>query len=133
MKTLDQRLEEARELRKAGYNCAQCVTMVFDDITDEYIDRDLFASIIGGFGGGVGGMKEVCGTVSAAAAIESLLNFHAPTDKARAYSYIQTIAEEFRAENGSLVCRELKTVHRKPCMKLIEDSIALLHKKITLE
>ena len=30
--TLESRLERARELRKQGYTCSQCVVMVFDDV-----------------------------------------------------------------------------------------------------
>lgn len=133
MKTLDERLEEARHLRKQGYNCAQCVTMVFDDITDAYIDKYTLGSLIGGMGTGVGGMREICGTVTAMAAIEGLLNFHQPSDRAATYGIIQGLADEFLNENGSIICRELKTEHRKPCMELIEDAIAILHNNLTIK
>ena len=133
MKTLDQRLGEARQLRAQGYNCSQCVAMVFDDVTSQYIDNKVLCSLMGGMGGGVGGLREICGTITSAAAIESLINFRSPSDKAATYKTIQGIADEFQQENGSLICAELKTKLRKPCLKLIEDAIAILHNRLQQE
>ena len=61
--TLDERIERARALRAEGYNCSQCVFMVFDDIHS--MSPDDAARMTAGLGGGVGGQHQVCGTVSA--------------------------------------------------------------------
>ncbi len=55
--TLDERIERARALRAEGYNCSQCVFMVFDDIHS--MSPDDAARMTAGLGGGVGGQHQV--------------------------------------------------------------------------
>ncbi|MEE0975562.1 MAG: C-GCAxxG-C-C family (seleno)protein, partial [Muribaculaceae bacterium] len=78
--TLDERISRARQLHKEGYNCAQCVVMVFDDIYD--LDTDTAAKVSAGMGGGVGGQRQVCGTVSGMAMTLGLVQYASPADKA---------------------------------------------------
>ena len=54
--------EEAMKLFKAGYNCCQAVVGAFSD--DIEIDFKTAMLISSSFGGGMGRMREVCGTVS---------------------------------------------------------------------
>ena len=72
---------------------------------------EIAASISSGFGGGMGRMREVCGSVSGMVLLASLLKPAAdPTDKtARTanYALVQKVAADFKALNGSIVCREL--------------------------
>ena len=56
--------EKARALFLEGYNCAQAVMCAFDDLTG--LDRETSARLACSFGGGMGRMREVCGTVSGA-------------------------------------------------------------------
>ena len=56
--------EKARALFLEGYNCAQAVLCAFDDMTG--LDRETSARLASSFGGGMGRMREVCGTVSGA-------------------------------------------------------------------
>lgn len=51
--TLEQRKERARALHKQGYNCSQCVVMVFEDVHG--LSEDVAARASAGFGGGIGG------------------------------------------------------------------------------
>ena len=56
-------------------------------------------------------MREVCGAVSGMTMVAGFIapNSH-PNDnenKKNCYATVQALAEEFRAENGSIVCREL--------------------------
>ena len=55
---------EARRLFREGYNCAQAVFCAFCDMTG--MDIDAAARLSSSFGGGMGRLREVCGTVSGA-------------------------------------------------------------------
>ena len=46
--TLEERIERARALHKKGYNCSQCVVMVFDDVHG--LSDDVAARVSAGFG-----------------------------------------------------------------------------------
>ncbi len=94
--------EKAKEMFMSGCNCAQAVAAAFAD--EMGLDRDLVKKLTLGFGGGIGRMREVCGTVSAMAFVISALYNN---DKGKIYERIQCVANKFRAENGSIVCREL--------------------------
>ena len=61
--TVEEREQRAGELFKAGYNCCQAVAMTFADVIG--LPEDEVARLASGFGGGMGRMREVCGTVSA--------------------------------------------------------------------
>ena len=104
-----ERAEQAREYFKAGYNCAQAVFLAYQDITG--IDEVLAATISAPFGGGMGRLREVCGAVSGMTMVAGFIAPNSqPNDnenKKNCYATVQALAEEFRAENGSIVCREL--------------------------
>ena len=53
---------EAERLFMEGYNCAQAVFCAFRDETG--IDLNAAARLSSSFGGGMGRLREVCGTVS---------------------------------------------------------------------
>ncbi|MBR4016909.1 MAG: C_GCAxxG_C_C family protein, partial [Oscillospiraceae bacterium] len=101
--------EKAAELFLSGYNCAQAVAVAFCDVTG--FDPDRTAKIVSGFGGGMGGLREVCGAVSGMFfVISSLYGYDDPTDdasKKRAYSQIRELATKFQEETGSIICREI--------------------------
>ena len=101
--------EKARQLFKEGYNCAQAVTLAFED--ELGIDRDTAAKLASPFGGGLGRMREVCGCVSGMAIVAGLLKGYsdpkAREEKTDIYALIQEMAAEYREQNGSIICREL--------------------------
>ena len=125
---LNQRIDRALDLRGHGYNCAQCVAMVFDDVTG--LDQMLLARTAAGLGTGVGGLREVCGAGSAMAIVEGLTGYQSPADKATLYSTVSADGEKFRSINGSLVCRELKRPGGKPCPALIADAVTILYHRL---
>ena len=104
-----ERAEQAREYFTSGYNCAQSVFLAYQDITG--IDEVLAATISAPFGGGMGRLREVCGAVSGMTMVAGFIAPNSqPNDnenKKNCYAAVQALAEEFRAENGSIVCREL--------------------------
>ncbi len=125
--TADDRVKRALKLRAAGYNCAQCILMVFDDV--HCLDPDTAARLSVGLGGGIAGQGEVCGAVSVMAILKGFDAYAGPESKSLTYAGIKTLCGEFATRNGSLVCRELKKLGR-PCPELIEDSIRIMHKAI---
>lgn len=101
--------EAAQELFRAGYNCSQSVFTAFAE--EIGMSREMALMVSAGLGGGVGRMREVCGTVSAMAMLAGFQ--HPMTDgrdvagKREIYRLVQQMAEEMRALNGSIVCKEL--------------------------
>ena len=102
-------VEKARELFKGGYNCAQAVFMAFSDVTG--IEDTKAAMLSSSFGGGMGRLREVCGAVSGCfMVLGCVMGYADPRDldaKKAHYAMIQEAAELFKAENGSIICREL--------------------------
>ena len=99
----------AAELFESGYNCAQAVTVAFCDVTG--LEPQAAAAMSSSFGGGMGRMREVCGAVSGMFLVAGILyGYDTPGDdsvKAAHYRRIQKMAEQFRQETGSIICREL--------------------------
>ncbi len=106
---VSERVELARNYFTSGYNCSQSVALAFADLYD--VDPKFMATISAPFGGGMGRLREVCGAVSG---MSLIAGFITPADdpsnsvaKASNYKLVQQFAEVFRAENGSIICREL--------------------------
>ena len=101
--------ERAVELFVEGYNCAQAVAAAFGDLTG--LDEKTAARMASCFGGGMGRMREVCGAVSGMLLVAGLLYGYddpkATTEKRELYAQVQAMAGQFRAELGSIVCRDL--------------------------
>ncbi len=101
--------DEAKALFHSGANCAQAVAGAFHKECG--IDYDTALRLSSGFGAGMGRLREVCGAVSGMFMVASLkcgyseLNDKAAKDKH--YALIQKLAERFKAETGSIICREL--------------------------
>ena len=100
---------KAAELFLNGYNCAQAVAVAFSDITG--LDEALSARLASSFGGGMGRMREVCGAVSGMLMVAGILyGYDTPGDdnvKKAHYALVQSMAGQFRQENGSIICREI--------------------------
>ena len=102
------RSDKAKELFESGYNCAQAVFCAFEDVTG--MEHETALRFSAGFGGGMGRLREVCGAVSGMTMVLSCVFAGDPNDrekKKELYALIQQAAGDFKAENGSYVCREL--------------------------
>lgn len=106
---IEERVARAVGYFKSGYNCAQAVVMAYDDVMD--LSVEALAKIAAPFGGGMGRMREVCGTVSGmtfiAGAISPAINPQNLEERKANYALVQHFAERFRQENGDIVCRRL--------------------------
>lgn len=103
--------EKAKELFQQGYNCSQAIAVAFADLTQ--IPVEASARMASSFGGGLGRMREICGAVSGMCLVAGILyGYDDPEDgsaKKEHYARVQEMAGAFRAETGSIICRELLT------------------------
>ena len=107
---IEERVEKAKRLfKEGGYNCCQAVVLAYNDLFG--IDDETAAAISSGFGGGMGRMREVCGAVSGMVMLAGLMRPASdPTKKdwrTANYALVQEMAGDFKALNGSIVCKEL--------------------------
>ena len=101
--------EKAVSYFKSGYNCAQSVFLAFAN--DFGFEKETALKMSSSFGGGMGRLREVCGTVSSMFAIAGLKYGYSSSDddvaKAKHYELIQSLAEKFKSKFGTYICREL--------------------------
>ena len=141
--------ERAMALFKEGYSCSQAVIGAFCDETG--LDFETAMKLSSSFGGGMGRLREVCGAVSGMFMVAGLLyGFSDPANKkARVehYQLIQALAEQFKKENGSIICRELTGLStdakqlipeerkgdfskKHSCVEMVGQAAAMLEKTI---
>lgn len=146
---VEERAEQAVKYFKSGYNCAQSVYMAYADLFG--MSQDMAARIAAPMGAGMGRMREVCGTVSGAALVAGLaIPCDNPSDmaaKTHCYALVQQVAERFRQENGSIICRELLGIapikespvpsprteayyKKRPCVELVRMSATFLGEEL---
>lgn len=111
------------QLFKEGFNCSQAVALAFSDIIRQTqgLDESQIGAVMSGFGGGFGRLREVCGTVSGMTFVAGAVcpapvtgsTSEAQKQKTRNYELVQSLANSFRQENGSIVCRELLGLRTK--------------------
>ena len=101
--------EQAQEFFKKGYNCSQSVFATF--CQDFGIDLETGLKLSSSFGGGMGGLRQVCGAVTAMFMIAGLkygyINSNDINLKNKHYKLIQNLAKEFTDKFGSIICKEL--------------------------
>ena len=114
-----------------GYNCTQAVAVAFAD--ELGLDEKTAARISCGFGGGMGRLREVCGTFSGVVMVVSwLYGYSEPKDiaaKTALYEKIRALAAKFREDNGSIICRELLGLARAEVSAVPEPRTAEYYKK----
>lgn len=146
---MESHAQRAENLFHQGYNCAQSVFAAFSD--DLGIDFETALKLAAPFGGGMGRLREVCGAVSGMLMVAGLK--YGYTDpkafgaKSEHYHLVQDLAEEFRTENHSIICRELlglgkgkdsptpekrsKEYYKKrPCAELVACAAGIIERKI---
>ncbi len=106
---MQSRVDQAVQTFESGYGCAQSVFAAYADLFG--IDRETALKLASPMGGGIGRMREVCGTVSAMALLAGLKEGNTdPSDeegRERIYLLVREMSDTFRRENGTIICREL--------------------------
>ena len=117
------RIAKAVALFKDGYNCSQSVVAAFADLYGFTNDQAL--RMAASFGGGIGRMRETCGAASGIFMLAGLEEASEKADKevkARNYAVVQRLADDFRRETGSIVCRDLlKGYVKEVCTRPVPD------------
>ena len=147
------RKEKAMAYFRQGYNCAQAVVLAFADLTD--MDEATLSRMSCSFGGGMGRLREVCGTVTGMFLVTGLLRGYDGAEtgevKAAHYARIQALAKEFEKQNGSIICRELLALRQKhrddptpearteayyagrPCVELVGSAAEILENYLAID
>jgi len=101
--------DEALALFEGGFNCPQAILAAFADDFD--LDETTALRLGGGFGGGMGRQGLICGAVTGAMMVIGLkFGKVTPEDNAardRAYNAVTDFSNRFKAQYGSLFCRDL--------------------------
>jgi C_GCAxxG_C_C family probable redox protein len=139
--------ERAEALFKEGYNCAQSVFAAFSE--DLGMDFETALKLSSSFGGGMGRLREVCGAVSGMFLIAGLkYGYSNPQDsdaKTEHYRLIQELAQKFKDQNGSIICRELLGLPKpegspipeartqsyyqnRPCVEIVKSAAQIIDK-----
>ena len=136
--------DKAKELFMQGYNCAQAVAGGFCE--EVGLDTETAIKIAASFGGGMGGMREVCGALTGAFVILGVkYGYLSPTDagaKANHYKLISSVGEKFKEKWDSILCRDLmkklldekdailggkpEEYTKRPCLIIVEDVADIL-------
>lgn len=108
------RVAKGVALFKQGYNCSQSVAMTFADWYG--IPQGLMARLSASYGGGIGRMRETCGSALGMfmlAGLEVASEQADATIKAATYAAVQRLAADFKAVTGSIVCKELLGLNKQ--------------------
>lgn len=114
----------ALELHAMNYNCAQAVACTLAPLIGA--DEDLCFRAAEGLGGGMGGLTETCGAVSGAAMAVGLANSNGQDDrtsKQATYRIVRKLVSDFREQNGSTLCPELKGIKTKQPLRSCDGCI----------
>lgn len=141
--------QKAHDYFYGGYNCAQSVFAAFYE--EMGLDEETALKLMIPMGGGVGGLREICGAFTGAAmALNMIEGAFDPTDperKKRIYALVQEKAEAFKAQFETVICRELlernditpspipakrdeKYYEERPCGKYVEYAAKLVEEHL---
>ncbi len=136
-----------------GYNCSQAVVAAFAPYY--HLDQDMALRISAGFGGGVGRMRMMCGAVSGMVMVAGLQDGQIQgsdiAGKAGCYKTVQQLLNEFKEQNGSIICAELLAMNKcqvvnkdhvpdartaayyktRPCVRKVESAARILADYLT--
>lgn len=149
---MESRVEQAVRTFEEGYNCCQSVFATYADLFG--MDRETALKLSCSMGGGIGRMREVCGTVSAMALLAGFVcgNTDPGNEEAKTYNYekVRSLADAFQKENGSILCRELLGITGRedsaapsartkqyyadrPCSGLVASAARIIEEKLLAE
>lgn len=130
------RIDETIKKHDKGYNCAQAVACTYSDLVG--MDEETIFRLTEALGAGMGNMEGTCGAVSGACILAGLKNssgnLDIPNSKAQTYKLSREILNEFKEQNGSVVCKDLKGTETgkvlRPCEDCIKDAARIVEKVI---
>ncbi|MBD5460258.1 MAG: C_GCAxxG_C_C family protein [Lachnospiraceae bacterium] len=146
------RVADAVAMFESGYNCAQSVFVTYADLFG--MDRETALKISCPMGGGMGRMREMCGAISSMSMLGGLKTGNTDPENQEAktanYELTRRMADRFKAENGSMICRELlglsgreesaapslRTAEyyaSRPCSRLVASAARIIEETLLVE
>ena len=140
-----QKVEKARDLFLEGYNCAQAAAAAF--APEMGLEEKTVLRLAGGFGGGMGGMRNTCGAISGMCMAYSMIAGYDEADdmetKKHLYATVRRMCEQFEEQYETLLCRSLlerngieakaepsertpEYYRTRPCARYVESCAAIL-------
>lgn len=140
---MQEKIAKSTEMFNSGFNCAQSVLAAF---CDKYkLNTDPALKLACGFGGGIRS-GEVCGAASGALMVIGLkygqLEAGDEATKKYCHARVRDFMDRFRADNGSILCRDLlgcdvateegrahadrHGLIKKTCPQLVENAVQIL-------
>lgn len=141
--------EKAVDYFCQGYNCAQSTAAAFAEYLN--LDKDEVLNMLAGFGGGVGGMREMCGAVAGMVFTLSYANgTYDPKNnaaKTALYTQVRESVKDFTEKFGTTNCKELllkagcipkpepsvrnaEYYSKRPCAHFVEAAAEIAAKRI---
>jgi len=103
------KVEEAVGCFREGFNCSQAILSTYG--SEFGLERETALKAAAAFGGGMGGLGEVCGAVTGALVVIGLKYGYTEAKdketKEKTYARARDLAGRFRSQHGALCCREL--------------------------
>ena len=133
------RVEDTVKRHDIGYNCAQAVACTYCDLVG--VEEEMMFRIIEAFGAGQGGLEGTCGALSGACALAGMKastgNLEKPNSKAASYALSKEILKQFKEQNGSVICKEIKGIGTgnvlRSCKDCIKDAAAIAERVLFSE
>lgn len=140
---------QAKDFFNQGYNCAQAVAAPFAQ--EMGLPLDTVVALASGFGGGMAGMRQMCGAVSGMFLVMGQLQGrYSPDDpeaKKAHYAKLRAMAEHMEQRYGSLICGELLKLNdiavqadpsvrddeyyaKRPCGRYVEACAGILEEEL---
>lgn len=110
----EKRVQKGIALFKEGYNCSQSVALAFADWYE--VPYELMAKMSSPYGGGIGRMRETCGSALGMfmlAGLETSCPEANQEVKKLTYEAVQQLAADFKAQTGSIICKELLGLNKQ--------------------
>ncbi|MCM1079614.1 MAG: C-GCAxxG-C-C family protein [Bacteroidales bacterium] len=107
---------------RQGYNCSQSVAMAFAGWYD--VPLPLMTRMSASYGGGIGRMRETCGSALGMFMLAGLEIAGEKADrevKKKNYEAVQKLAADFKEQTGSICCRELLGLNKKRADRTIPE------------
>ena len=117
---------------RSYYACSQAVFSAYAE--DIGIDHQTACRMMEGLGGGIGGLQEVCGALSAASTV---ISYYYADDSSiggekrkKVYKKVRKAAEIFRKEYDGITCRDALNGEKPKgqCSMKVKDCILIINK-----
>lgn len=139
----------ARAYFERGYNCSQSVAAAFS--REMGMEEDVVLGLASSFGGGMAGLRQMCGAVSGMFLVMGQLQGHYPPEDREAkqahYAKLRDMAGRMEAQYGSLICAELlrrndiipkpdpserdaEYYAKRPCSRYVEACARILEEEL---